>query len=155
MFTLKLQVSDGNIPCGFSILYVMTSVHWRPSSGEDESEDFWGVKMKKDPCKAVDSRQIEESIFFIRRFPSDFMFQMTADELETLRSQNVTLKKGGRAQHPKYAPCAFTQEGVAEGSREKARYWIREGLRESSGSQIVILKVAVNDPYLRSAQPEP
>ena len=46
------------------------------------------------------------------RFPSDFMFQLNADELETLRSQNVILK-GGRGQHSKYPLFAFTQEGVA------------------------------------------
>jgi phage regulator Rha-like protein len=47
------------------------------------------------------------------RFPFDFMFQLTQEELETLRSQNVTLEKGGKGQHVKYLPYAFTQEGVA------------------------------------------
>jgi len=32
------------------------------------------------------------------RFPSDFMFQLTLEEQESLRSQFVTLKRG---QHPK------------------------------------------------------
>ncbi|MDB5356133.1 MAG: hypothetical protein JWN24_2586 [Phycisphaerales bacterium] len=44
------------------------------------------------------------------RFPPDFMFQLTREEAELLRSQTVTLKRG---QHLKYLPYAFTEEGVA------------------------------------------
>ncbi|HKS94833.1 MAG TPA: ORF6N domain-containing protein, partial [Terriglobia bacterium] len=47
------------------------------------------------------------------RFPEDFMFRLTleeANQVPGLRSQNATLKRG---QHIKYAPYAFTQEGVA------------------------------------------
>jgi hypothetical protein len=45
------------------------------------------------------------------RFPADFMLQLTAGEDHALRSQFVTSKtgRGGR----RYAPYAFTQEGVA------------------------------------------
>ena len=46
------------------------------------------------------------------RFPDDFMFQLTAEEADSLRSQNVILK-GGRGQHRKYLPYAFTEQGVA------------------------------------------
>lgn len=46
-----------------------------------------------------------------RRFPADFMFQLSAEEAGCLRSQIVTSKegRGGR----RYRPYAFTQEGVA------------------------------------------
>ena len=46
-----------------------------------------------------------------RRFPADFMFQLTADEVESLRSQFATSnrRRGGR----RYAPYAFTEQGVA------------------------------------------
>lgn len=44
----------------------------------------------------------------IRRFPGDFMFQLTADEV--LSFQFGSLKKG---LHFKYLPHVFTQEGVA------------------------------------------
>ena len=40
------------------------------------------------------------------------MFQLTAEESESLRSQNVTLKTG-RGRHRKYLPFAFTEQGVA------------------------------------------
>lgn len=47
-----------------------------------------------------------------RRFPDDFMFQLTSEEATALRSQFVTLKSG-RGRHRKYRPFAFTEQGVA------------------------------------------
>jgi phage regulator Rha-like protein len=44
------------------------------------------------------------------RFPSDFMFQLTRQEVARSRSQIVTLKRG---QNIKYLPYAFTEQGVA------------------------------------------
>ncbi|MDR2146564.1 MAG: ORF6N domain-containing protein [Tannerella sp.] len=72
----------------------------------------------------------------IKRFPKDFMFQLTKEEWDeirfhveivnnSLRSQFVTLKaddslrlqnailKQSRGQHSKYLPYAFTEQGVA------------------------------------------
>jgi phage regulator Rha-like protein len=46
------------------------------------------------------------------RFPEDFMFQLTAEESDSLRSHFVTLKVG-RGRHRKYLPYAFTEQGVA------------------------------------------
>ena len=48
----------------------------------------------------------------IARFPKDFMFQLTDDELKPLRSQNVTLENK-RGKHRKYLPYAFTEIGVS------------------------------------------
>lgn len=45
------------------------------------------------------------------RFPADFMFQLTAEEYQSLRSQFATLK-AGRGQHRKYLPYAFTEHGA-------------------------------------------
>jgi len=45
----------------------------------------------------------------IERFPEDFMFQLTKEEVESLRFQIGTSKRGGR----RYSPYVFTQEGVA------------------------------------------
>jgi hypothetical protein len=50
----------------------------------------------------------------LERFPDDFMFQLDAAEWQTLRSQIVTSNekpagRGGR----RYAPYAFTEQGVA------------------------------------------
>lgn len=44
------------------------------------------------------------------RFPSDFMFQLTEDELANLRSQFVTSSSHGGRRTP---PYAFTEQGVA------------------------------------------
>ena len=46
------------------------------------------------------------------RFPQDFMFQLSANEFEALRSQSVTSKNPGRGGR-RYAPYAFTEQGVA------------------------------------------
>ena len=48
----------------------------------------------------------------VERFPSDFMFELTSAEAESLRSQFVTLDTG-RGKHAKYLPFAFTEQGVA------------------------------------------
>jgi hypothetical protein len=45
----------------------------------------------------------------VSRFPERYMFQLTKDEYDRLRSQNVTLKRG---QHVKYLPYAFTEHGI-------------------------------------------
>lgn len=47
----------------------------------------------------------------IRRFPPDFMFQLTHDELVSLRSQIAISKKGKGGR--RYAPFVFTEQGVA------------------------------------------
>ncbi len=46
----------------------------------------------------------------LERFPSDFMFQLTNQEFNNLKSQFVTSSWGGARRAP---PYAFTQEGVA------------------------------------------
>jgi hypothetical protein len=60
---------------------------------------------------AVETKVFNQAVKRNRgRFPADFMFQLTVDEVATLRSQFVTSKgRGGR----RYLPYAFTQEGVA------------------------------------------
>jgi hypothetical protein len=46
----------------------------------------------------------------LKRFPTDFMFELTSEENKILRSQFVTLEKG---KYSKYLPFAFTEQGVA------------------------------------------
>lgn len=47
----------------------------------------------------------------LKRFPNDFMFRLSREETDSLRSQNVTSNdsRGGR----RYLPYAFTEQGVA------------------------------------------
>lgn len=62
----------------------------------------------------VPTRRLNEQVKRNRkRFPADFMFQLTLEEAKavpSLKSQNAILKRG---QHIKYAPYAFTEQGVA------------------------------------------
>jgi hypothetical protein len=46
-----------------------------------------------------------------KRFPKDFMFQLSKEEYELLRSQIVISKKGRGGR--RYLPYAFTEQGVA------------------------------------------
>lgn len=58
----------------------------------------------------VKTKRLNEQIARNRkRFPEDFMFQLTEEEADFLRSQNATSNRGGR----RYLPYVFTQEGVA------------------------------------------
>lgn len=45
----------------------------------------------------------------IERFPDDFMFQLTKEEYEILKSQNATSSWGGR----RAMPYAYTEQGIA------------------------------------------
>jgi hypothetical protein len=66
----------------------------------------------------------------IRRFPGDFMFQLTKQEYEYLKGQIEALErndhslrlqietlKNGRGQHRKYLPYAFTSAGSCNAQR--------------------------------------
>ena len=60
----------------------------------------------------VTTKRLNEQVRRNRsRFPDDFMFQLTQDEVRPLRSQIATSKvgRGGR----RYAPYVFTEQGVA------------------------------------------
>jgi hypothetical protein len=49
----------------------------------------------------------------IKRFPPDFMFEISKEEWEPLRCSFSTLNNQGRGKHLKYMPFAFTEQGVA------------------------------------------
>lgn len=74
-----------------------------------------GVKVMLDRDLAelygVETRTLKQAVRRnLKRFPDDFMFELTKAEEKSLRSQNVTLRRG---QHSKYLPFAFTEQGVA------------------------------------------
>jgi len=46
------------------------------------------------------------------RFPSDFMFEITREEYNFLRTRFASLEKG-KGRYSKYLPYAFTEQGVA------------------------------------------
>ena len=58
----------------------------------------------------VDTKRLNEQVKRnISRFPEDFIFKLTAEEFQFLKSQNATSSWGGR----KYLPNAFTELGVS------------------------------------------
>ncbi len=78
------------------------------------------AEIYKVPVKRL-NEQVKRNI---RRFPSDFMFQLTIREVENLKSQFVTSSRNetnrsqiatGSQKHrdPRYLPYAFTEHGIA------------------------------------------
>jgi hypothetical protein len=70
------------------------------------------VMLDADLAKLYDvktKRLIEQVLRNRKRFPHDFMYQLTKQEVMNLRSQIATSSWGGR----RYLPRVFTQEGVA------------------------------------------
>jgi len=62
----------------------------------------------------VETRRLNEQVRRnLERFPDDFMFQISPQEWESLRSQIATLKTG-REQHRKYMPYVFTEHGAMQ-----------------------------------------
>ncbi len=58
----------------------------------------------------VETKRLKEQVKRnLQRFPSHFMFELTQEEHNSLRSQNATLERGA---HSKYLPYAFTEHGI-------------------------------------------
>lgn len=58
----------------------------------------------------VETKRLKEAVKRnIKRFPKDFMFELTQNEFESLRSHFATSNRGGM----RYLPFAFTEQGVA------------------------------------------
>lgn len=58
----------------------------------------------------VDTKVLKQAVKRnLNRFPEDFMFELTKNEFDNLRSQIVTSSWGGS----RYLPLVFTEQGVA------------------------------------------
>ncbi|MEN8187587.1 MAG: ORF6N domain-containing protein [Bacteroidota bacterium] len=58
----------------------------------------------------VETRTLKQAVKRnLKRFPNDFMFQLTKEEFKSLTSQIVISKRGGT----RYMPFAFTEQGVS------------------------------------------
>lgn len=58
----------------------------------------------------IDTKVLKQAVRRnIERFPEDFMFELTKEEFDNLRSQFATSSYGGT----RYMPFAFTEQGVA------------------------------------------
>lgn len=75
-----------------------------------------GVKVMLDYDLAVlygtETKRLKEAVRRnLIRFPTDFMFELTREEYNFLRSQIATLEKG-KGKYSKFNPFAFTEHGV-------------------------------------------
>src|SRR5436309_15417785 len=78
------------------------------------SERIERLMLDADPAVlyGVTTQRLNEQVRRNRpRFPKDFMFQLTSEEGAFLRSQIATSNKGRGGR--RYAPYAFTEQGVA------------------------------------------
>nr|WP_308571211.1 ORF6N domain-containing protein [uncultured Prevotella sp.] len=69
---------------------------------DSDLAEFYGVETKQL------KRQVKRNI---ERFPEDFMFQLKAEEMNSLRCQNGTSNVKGGNRYPNYA---FTEQGVSQ-----------------------------------------
>ena len=70
------------------------------------------VMLDKDLAElyGVETKVLKQSVKRnLKRFPGDFMFELTKNEFENLRSQIVTSSRGG----DRYLPMVFSEQGVA------------------------------------------
>ena len=65
------------------------------------------AQLYQDPTKRL-NEQVKRNI---KRFPPDFMFQMTQEEFDNWKSQNATSNKDKMGLRKR--PFVFTQDGVA------------------------------------------
>ena len=60
----------------------------------------------------VETKRLKEQVKRnIERFPQSYMFELTKQENDSLRSQIATLKRG---EHKKYLPYVFTEHGILQ-----------------------------------------
>jgi hypothetical protein len=76
--------------------------------------EFRGIKVMLDFDLAVlygvETKRLKQQVNRNRlRFPADFMFELTKEEMDSLRLHFATSKRGGT----RYPPMAFTEQGVA------------------------------------------
>lgn len=61
----------------------------------------------------VETKRLKEAVRRnMKRFPPDFMYELTPQEYQSLRTQIATLEIG-RGKYSKYPPFAFTEQGIA------------------------------------------
>jgi hypothetical protein len=82
----------------------------------------------------------------LTRFPADFMFQLSTEEFDSLRSQTVTSNPAGRGGR-RTAPYAFTEQGVAMLSSVL-------GSRQAIGVNIEIMRTFVRVRALSATHAE-
>ncbi len=61
----------------------------------------------------VETKRVNEAVSNNpEKFPEGYIWELTNEEWDSLRSKFSTLKNSGRGQHSKYPPKAFTEKGL-------------------------------------------
>jgi hypothetical protein len=83
---------------------------------KDRIHEIRGMKVMLDfdfdlaQLYTIETKRLKEAVRRnIRRFPEDFMFELTSNEWENLRTQFASSSWGGK----RYLPFAFTEQGIA------------------------------------------
>ena len=84
----------------------------------------------------VETRALNQAVKRnIERFPDDFMFQLDKEDVEILKSQNVTSSWGG----DRRLPYAFTEQGIAMlSSVLKSQTAVEVNIRRLANARIVL-----------------
>ncbi len=80
------------------------------------------------------------------RFPDDFCFQLTKEEYEVLRRQNVTSKSETGSGGRRYFPYVFTEQGIAMLS---SVYHIGASIKDAGKKSFRITKIE-DDTLIKS-----
>jgi arabinogalactan endo-1,4-beta-galactosidase len=81
---------------------------------KDRIHEVRGMKIMLDfdlaKLYTIETKRLKEAVRRnIRRFPEDFMFELTSNEWENLRTQFASSSWGGK----RYRPFAFSEHGIA------------------------------------------
>lgn len=81
---------------------------------KDRIHEIRGMKVMLDfdlaQLYTIETKRLKEAVRRnIRRFPEDFMFELTLNEWDNLRTQFASSSWGGK----RYSPFAFTEQGIA------------------------------------------
>ncbi len=93
-------MENGNTLAQLSIKSLIYEIRGRKVMLDKDLAKLYGVETK------VLNQAVKRNI---QRFPEDFMFQLTREEFDNLKSQIVTTSWGGSRK----LPFAFTEEGLA------------------------------------------
>lgn len=95
--------------------FVVQNLHLKQENIEELIHVIRGQKVMIDSDLAMlygeETKYLKRSVrAHIKRFPDDFMFELTKEEVASLRCKNSTINKRGGNRYP---PYAFTKNGIA------------------------------------------
>ncbi|GHT01747.1 DNA-binding protein [Bacteroidia bacterium] len=114
---MLIEINTLSLQFIYNINTIFNKMEQQLSQIQSKIYEIRGQKVMLDSDLAqlygVETKQLKQQVKRnLDRFPPDFMFELSAEEYQTLRSQFVTLEIG-KGKHSKYLPFVFTEHGVA------------------------------------------